>query len=196
MLNFRFVTHLDTFALMPRLVKLQPATWKPVAARGEKGIPEIGLGASLLLRCHSNVTEENWLQDLPLHETPDLDSWSTMKRLLAQAKKAVMAEQLSRQYLSGEMGRAMISRLDAGSTIFWHDDNGPYHEKHIRFHIPLVTNPLCVMHAGPESLHMEVGALWYFNNRVRHSAANFGAKFRLHLIFEMRRLDPPDADES
>lgn len=191
-MNFRFVTHLDTMAIMPRLVKLAPANWKPIEARGEMNNELYGKGASLLLRAHSPITRENWLDDLPLHETPDLEQWSTMKRLLAQARKAIMAEQVSRQYLSGDMGRAMISRLDAGSTIFWHDDNGAYHDRHIRFHIPLVTNPGCLMFSAHESLHMQIGALWYFNNRVRHSAANFGRSQRLHLIFEMRRIDATD----
>lgn len=192
--NFRFITHLNTFPCMPRLHKLVPAQWKAIAARGELNVPMYGLGASLLLRAHGNITEENWLQDLPIVEQEPLEKWSTMNNLLERARKAIMLEPPARQLLTGNMGRAMISRLDPGSTIFWHDDNGPYHEKHVRFHVPLVTNPGCLMYAGPESLPMHVGELWYFNNHVRHSAANWGASMRLHLIFEMRRIDPVDDD--
>lgn len=180
---------------MPRLVKFEPAKWKPLAARGETGDPEIGLGASLVLRGHTPITAKNWLDDLPVNDTHELTGWASMKRLLARAQRAIMAEPTARQYLSGVMGRAMLSRLDAGSTIFWHDDNGPYHERHVRFHVPLVTNPGCLMYSGPElPVHMEVGTLWYFNNRVRHSAANWGAHMRVHLIFEMRRIDPEPDD--
>lgn len=194
MTNFRFVTHLDTFPVMTRLAKLNPPTWKPVAARGEVMHPDIGLGASLLLRAHGNITKENWLNDLPIAEQPDLVQWTSMKRLLERARKAVMAEPAARQYLSGEMGRAMVSRLDPGSTIFWHVDDGPYHSKHVRFHVPLVTNPGCIMYSGPQSMHLEVGGLWFFNNRVRHCAANWGVHHRLHLIFEMRRIEAEDGD--
>jgi hypothetical protein len=201
--NFRFITHLDTLPVMPRLFQSAPQNWPALEVRGERADPMIGLGASLPLRGHSPITEENWLEDLPVKDLPPLlggdpkpfvNSWDSMKRLLSQARKAIMADETARQYLSGKMGRAMISRLDPGSTIFWHDDNGPYHEKHVRFHVPLVTNPGCIMYSGPESLHMEVGALWFFNNRTRHSAANWGKHYRLHLIFEMRRMDP-DTDD-
>lgn len=195
MQNFRWLGHLDYFHVLPQLYKTQPATWKPVAARGELNEPMYGLGASLLLRGHKDITKENWLDDLPVVELHALEPWKSMKRLLLRAKNIIMAEKIARDYLSGEMGRAMISRLDPGSTIFWHDDNGAYHDKHVRFHIPLVTNPGCIMYSGPESLHMEVGSLWYFNNQVRHSAANWGGTYRLHLIFEMRRLEAPSDDE-
>lgn len=198
MFNFRAVAHLETFPVMARLYQLAPATWKPVEARGELNNPMIGLGASLLLRAHAPITKENWLDDLPVKDQPALigggqkphdKPWESMRRLLAQARKAIMAEAVSRQYLSGTMGRAMISRLDPGSTIFWHADDGPYHEQHIRFHLPLVTNPGCMLYSQSESLHVPAGALMYFNNRVRHSAANWGQHPRLHLIFEMRRQE-------
>ncbi len=193
MMNFRAVAQLDVFAVNAQLFKLKPATWKPVEARGETNNPMIGLGASMLLRGHSPVTKENWLDDLPVHETDDLKPWVSMKNLLKRAKAAIMNEQLARQYLSGEMARAMVSRLDAGSSIFWHLDDGPYHDRTVRFHVPLVTNPGCMMYAGPETLHFEPGVLFYFNNKVRHSAANWGQSMRLHLVFEMYRLGAVDA---
>lgn len=183
---------------MANLHKLQPATWKGVAARGEVNRPEIGLGASLLLRGHDHITRENWLDDLPVVDLPELVKWKSMQALLARARKAIMADhaalvrQTGKPLLSGEMARAMVSRLDPGSTIFWHLDDGPYHSKTARFHLPLVTNPGCIHYSGPESLHMEAGSLWYFNNHVRHSAANWGQSFRVHLIFEMRRAETGD----
>ena len=187
--NFRWLGHLDTFPVMPRLHKSLPANWPPVKARGEMNDPHFGLGASLLLRAHNGITRENWLDDLPVLETHDLQQWASMKRLLAQAKKLVMSEPIARQLLSGEMGRAMVSRLDPGSTIFWHVDDGPYHQKHARFHVALVTNPGCLVYSGPEMVHMPVGSLWYVNNRGRHWAANWGHHYRLHLIFEMRKAE-------
>jgi hypothetical protein len=193
--NFRFITHLETLAVLAQLHKLQPATWKGVPERGEVNHPEIGLGASILLRGHEGITEENWLDDLPVGEAPPLEKWNSMKRLLSAARAAVMADHdavaraMGKPLLSGKMARAMLSRLDPGSTIFWHTDNGPYHSRTARFHMPLVTNPLCTMYSGNEQLHMEVGSLWYFNNKCRHSAANWGAHHRVHLIFEMYRAD-------
>src|SRR6185437_8071029 len=155
MINFRAIAQLDTFAVTAQLFKLRPKEWKPVEARGELNNSSFGLGASLLLRAHSPITKENWLEDLPVRSTRDLEQWKTMQQLLEKARRAIMAESLARQYLDGEMGRAMVSRLDPGSSIFWHVDDGPYHEKHIRFHLPLVTNPGCFLYSQSEMLHLE-----------------------------------------
>lgn len=204
MTNFRFVAHLDTFPVMTGLAKTNPPAWKPVEARGEVMHPDIGLGASLLLRGHSPITKENWLDDLPVRPTRELESWKSMQRLLERARRAVMEEHnrmlqvgfLKRVELSGVMARAMVSRLDPGSTIFWHVDDGPYHQRTVRFHLPLVTNPGCLLYSGPQVQHLEVGSLWYFNNKVRHCAANWGQQHRLHLIFEMYRAEMPDAEDA
>lgn len=192
--NFRWVAHLETLAVMAQLHRLQPETWIGVPERGEVHHPDIGLGASLLLRGHEGITADNWLDDLPVGEQQTIEKWNSMKRLLRAAKDAVMTDHArlvgdGRALLSGKMARAMLSRLDAGSTIFWHTDNGPYHSRTARFHMPLVTNPGCTMYSGNEQLHMEIGSLWYFNNKVRHSAANWGSTHRVHLIFEMYRAD-------
>lgn len=185
MSNILPIASLDTFDVLPKLHSSHPRHWKPVAERGEVMSEKIGLGASLLLRGHEGSTKENWLDNLPVIDRPALTEWPSMLRLLEQCRAAVMGQTISQNLLSGEMARAMISRLDPGSTIFWHVDNGPYHEKTARFHLALVTNPGCTMYSGLETMHMVQGVLYYFNNHVRHSAANFGEFMRLHLIFEM-----------
>ena len=185
--NFLFLRQFDVSPVIPRLLKSNPESWPGLAARGETGNPLIGLGASVVLRGHDNITEENWLDDLPVKDVGTLEEWPTMKRLLGEARDTIMAHPIGQQYLSGIPGRAMISRLDPGATIFWHDDNGPYHQRNVRFHIPLITNLKCLSYAQEEVIHMPAGCLHWFNNRVRHSSANFGDSYRYHVIFEMRR---------
>lgn len=188
-MNIRFIAHLDTFAVMPRLYKLQPKAWPGVPERGETGDPMVGLGASLLLRGHNDITRENWLDDLPVVEQPAVAEWPSMKRLLERARRTIMQERDAVQLLGGTMARAMLSRLDPGSTIFWHVDDGPYHSRTARFHLPLVTNPGCRLYSGPHVEHVPVGMLTYFNNHVRHCAANWGTTERVHLIFEMYKRE-------
>lgn len=188
MSGFRFIGHFDTMAVMPILVKLMPDKWLPVEARGED--------VSLLLRAHDDITPENWLEDLPVHDAADLHPWRSMQRLLHAAKSAIMAEPVARQYLSGEMARAMISRFDPGSTPLWRVDDGPYCERTIRFHLPLVTNPGCLMYAGPQMQHMTVGSLWFFDHQVRHCAANWGPHRSLHLVFEMYRREQDERSDN
>ena len=183
--NILPIVHLDTFDVLPKLHKSHPAHWMPVAERGEIMSPMIGLGASLRLRGHDPVTKENWLDDLPVQDRPILQEWPSMVRLLEQSRAAIMAQDVSQKLLTGDMARAMVSRLDPGSTIFWHVDDGPYHSRTARFHLALVTNPGCQMYSGTDTTHMTQGVLYYFNNHIRHSAANFGEFMRLHLIFEM-----------
>src|SRR5258708_30236578 len=93
-----------------------------------------------------------------------------MQLLLNQARDAVMANDIGKTLLSGEMARAMVSRLDPGSTIFWHVDDGPYHKRTGRFHAALVTNPGCFLYSQEEMQHLPQGVLAYFNNHVRHCA--------------------------
>lgn len=197
MSNILWLGHLDTFAVVARLHALSPHTWKGVPERGEVQNPFIGLGASLLLRCH-DVDDKNWLHDLPVRDLEPLAGggakpyqhpWKSMQKLLTEARKIIMDHPIGRQYLTGDLGRAMIATLKPGSTIFWHEDDGPYHRRHTRFHIPLLTNPGCLMYSGPQMVHMPAGSLFYFNNRIRHSAANWGDLPRLHLIFEMDRVE-------
>lgn len=189
MKNFLAIAHLDTLAVVAHLFRLNPATWLPVEARGETNNPMIGLGASLLLRGHDDITRQNWLDDLPVEDLAPLAEWDSMQRLLDAARQAIMAQPLGQQLLTGAMARAMVSRLDPGSSIFWHVDDGAYHSRTARFHVALYTNPGCLMYSQGETQHFVQGVLYWFNNHVRHCAANWGETPRLHLIFEMYRKE-------
>lgn len=203
-MNFVKVTHLFTFPVMHQLAKLRPASWPPFEPRGESNNPMIGLGASVILRGHDKITKANWLDDLPVRDKPELESWASMKNLLKRASRAIMAHPIGDAHLSGQLARVMLSRLDAapqdgGNSIFWHVDDGAYHSRTARFHVPLVTNPVCLMYSGPEGgLHFPVGDLFYINNHVRHSAANFGNEghYRVHLIFEMYKKSAAVDDDA
>lgn len=192
--HFRFLTHLDTFAVIARLHKMKPATWEGEPARGE---PNICTSRSLLLRHHDKPTQENWLEDLPLSDNSILQEWKSMQQLLARARKTIFADPAARNVLdpSSPPGRVMLSALRPPAAIMWHTDDGPYHKRHIRFHIPLLTNPLCMLQVQNEAVHMEVGSLWWFNNRFQHTATNFGHHLRVHLIFEMPVVVKDDAGE-
>jgi len=188
--NFIWVGHVDTFPVMPILAKMDPAHWRGVQARGEIGDTRLP-ARSILLRAHNKPTVENWLEDLPVHDCPEIEKWASMKRLLDRARKQILQHNLLRAALdnSAPIARAMLTVLEPGGTIMWHRDDGPYHDKHARFHIPLVTNPGVTLYSGNEQVHMPVGSVWWFNNRAVHSAANWGASMRIHLIFEMRRIN-------
>src|SRR5258708_21023418 len=63
---------------------------------------------------------------LPVVDLPDLKTWPSMQLLLNQARDAVMANDIGKTLLSGEMARAMVSRLDPGSPILRHFHDAPF----------------------------------------------------------------------
>jgi len=165
-LNFNPITHLDTFAVTAQLYKLKPAEWKQ---------------PHLLLR-----------DGEPVRDTPHLEKWVSMKRVLQRARNAIMAQQNARQYFTGVMGRARVTRLDAGQAIDWHVDEGAYFDRVQQFQLALTTNPGRYIQVGIENMHLTVGALWWVAHTVKNSAVNFGDAMSLHLVFEMYRADIPD----
>lgn len=181
--------------MIAQLHKLQPHTWPGLQYRGEIGDSRLP-SRSLPLRAHNKPTLDNWLEDLPVHDTVTLEKWGSMKQLLGRARRHILAHPKLAQALdnAAPVSRAMLTVLAKEGVIAWHCDDGPYHEKHLRFHVPLVTNPYCTMYSANEQVHMNVGDLWWFNNRVPHCAANWGTVPRIHLIFEMRRAGNGDTD--
>lgn len=174
--HFRFVTHLETMNVIARLAK-HAADFKPLAVRYEDR-PEQPV-RTMLLRGPEELTLETWLADSPLVDLPLLQGWKSLNILLGRIRKAVGTPE--------PFGRVMICKLLPHGVMPWHTDNGAYHDNHIRFHVPLVTNPLCQLYAQNEMVHMPVGSLWWLNNKVVHTAANWGEAPRYHLIVDFRR---------
>ncbi len=90
--------------------------------------------------------------------------------------------------LEAELGRATLVALLPNSRVFPHIDAGAYYRVRDRFHLVLKSeqgSPLC---AGKESVVMQPGELWVFDNKVRHWADNPSAETRIHLIFDVLPL--------
>ena len=182
MRHFRWIGFCDVFSVLAQLHKMKPYAWQG-ESKGDEGFKARYVR---LLRHHNAPTPANWLENLPLHDTDELQKWRSMETLLAAARKAIYADEVIRPRLdpSAPHGRVMLSMLRKGDILQWHADTGPYHDRHARFHISLLTNPFCQMQVETESVHMPVGNLWFFNNRALHTATNFGTTHRVHLIFE------------
>jgi hypothetical protein len=189
--HFQFLTHLDTFAVVARLHKLQPHNWKGGYGETDKSPAKRPI---FLLRHHNAPTEENWTDDLPLHDSAELEKWASLNRLLRAARKVIFADPNLRAVLDPSLppGRVILSGLAKQEVLQWHLDPGPYHARHLRFHIPLLTNPGCSVQVMNEMVHMEVGSLWWVNYGRWHCAANWGQHLRVHLIFEMPRIVADD----
>ena len=83
-----------------------------------------------------------------------------------------------------ELGRVLIVNLKSTSQVTRHIDQGTYADHYERFHIVLRSNQHCFLTSGNWVLNLEVGEVWWFNNKVLHSAENNGDSDRWHIIFD------------
>mgnify|MGYP003995585773 FL=1 len=76
-----------------------------------------------------------------------------------------------------KLGRTRILLKKPRSTLSWHRDPEP------RLHIPITTNPGCLMVIDNIAKHMPAdGSVWVTNNTKYHHAFNGGEKDRVHLV--------------
>tara|TARA_X000000368_G_C22869786_1_gene640368 strand:- start:40 stop:633 length:594 start_codon:yes stop_codon:yes gene_type:complete len=81
---------------------------------------------------------------------------------------------LSKKY---KLGRVRLLLKEPRSTLSWHRDPEP------RLHIPIITNPGCMMVIDNVAKHMPAdGGVWVTNNTKYHNAFNGGEENRIHLV--------------
>ena len=83
-------------------------------------------------------------------------------------------EELSKRF---KLGRVRLLLKEPRSTLSWHRDPEP------RLHIPIITNPGCLMVIDNVAMHMPAdGSVWVTNNTKYHNAFNGGEENRIHLV--------------
>ena len=83
-------------------------------------------------------------------------------------------EKLSSRF---KLGRVRILLKEPRSTLSWHRDPEP------RLHIPIITNPGCMMVIENVAKHLPAnGSVYITNNLKYHNAFNGGEENRVHLV--------------
>ena len=83
-------------------------------------------------------------------------------------------DELSKRF---KLGRVRILLKEPRSTLSWHRDPEP------RLHVPIITNPGCLMVIEETAKHMPAdGSAWITNNVKYHNAFNGGEEERVHLV--------------
>ena len=83
-------------------------------------------------------------------------------------------EKLSKKF---KLGRVRILLKEPRSTLSWHRDPEP------RLHIPIITNPGCIMVIENVAQHLPAnGSVYITNNLKYHNAFNGGEENRVHLV--------------
>jgi hypothetical protein len=84
------------------------------------------------------------------------------------------------------LGRVMVNKIRPGGKIYPHADTPAHSEYYSRFHIVLDSSPGVYFRCGDESVYMETGSVWWFNNKLEHEVINNSAKDRIHMIVDIR----------
>ena len=83
-------------------------------------------------------------------------------------------EKLSSKF---KLGRVRILLKEPRTTLSWHRDPEP------RLHIPIITNPGCLMVIENVAKHLPANGSVYITNNVKyHNAFNGGEENRVHLV--------------
>ena len=76
-----------------------------------------------------------------------------------------------------KLGRVRILLKEPRSTLSWHRDPEP------RLHVPIITNPGCIMVIDNVAKHLPADGSVYITNNVKyHNAFNGGEENRVHLV--------------
>ena len=102
---------------------------------------------------------------------------------------------LMRAIPAEHMGKVLITRLRPGVSIPPHIDHMPpgipcYYQ---RYQIPLQAKAGVMFHCGGESLYMEPGKTYWFNNQLMHSVMNDSDEDRISMFADIRPFTPVDA---
>ena len=86
------------------------------------------------------------------------------------------------------LGRVLITRLPPGKKIAPHVDGGTHAAYYDRYHFILKNNAGSIFRCGEESITMNAGEIWWFDNAIEHSVENYSNDDRLTMIIDIRIL--------
>ena len=109
-------------------------------------------------------------RDIPIDET----AYTEFVKDFEHTYFKEVYEKLSKKF---KLGRARILLKEPRSTLSWHRDPEP------RLHIPIITNPGCIMVIENVAKHLPADGSVYITNNIKyHNAFNGGEESRVHLV--------------
>lgn len=182
--NFQPIATIDPTLLLNQIQR-QPDLWKADTYLRDYPQGPFGDTETIFLRFPpASVTElERGAKDP--HECVWMDGW-----LHLPAARSIVFGLMSK--VEGErLGRVMINRLRPGGRVYPHADTPEHALYWDRYHAVLRSGPGCNFRCGEETINMQTGSLWWFQNALEHEVTNNSAEDRIHLIMDVRtqRLD-------
>ena len=79
----------------------------------------------------------------------------------------------------------IITKIAPGDKIYPHADGGAPAEYYERYHVMLQNGPGSVFRAGDETVYMQPGDVWWFDNQQEHEVIN-NRDDRITMIVDIR----------
>lgn len=89
--------------------------------------------------------------------------------------------------LNGELARVALVRLKPYALVYGHCDCDHRLRGFDRYHLVLTSPQGSYMHVGNDQVIFKEGDLFFFENKVWHTAYNHSSEWRVHLIIDIRR---------
>ncbi len=182
MSNFELIAQgIDVAPLLGQLDR-HPELWNVHSGRRRENSPHFDIpDIWVRFRAWGELTSPNDF-DQP-HFAAFYPAWDVLTALHAIVFD-LMAETRA-TYLGG----ILITHIPPGKSVKPHADAG-WHPSHhnLKIYVPIQSNPDCVNYCGGESVAMNAGEAWSFDNQVEHSVVNAGDTDRYTAIICLRTL--------
>lgn len=115
------------------------------------------------------------------------DEWNREAWTLLPAAADIVFD-VMRAIRGEHLGNVLITRLKPGQKIDWHTHQLPpgmpwyFH----RYQIPLSVHPGCLFHVEDESLYMQPGTAWSFDDMLSHAVFNNSEHDRLSMWIDIK----------
>ena len=169
--NFKELMTVDIESLVSRVEKMTTEEWLEDTYR-QKTFPLIYDTETVIL-CF------NEYHDSAPSETTIYPNWNKWEDVIQP-----VLDQVCPLFENPFLNKCAIVKLKAKGEIAAHVDEPSNYFSH-RLHIPLMTNPDCIMTTGDEPKNMKKGVLYKVNNERVHSVVNKGNSDRIHLMFDI-----------
>ncbi|MGZ3297462.1 MAG: aspartyl/asparaginyl beta-hydroxylase domain-containing protein [Asticcacaulis sp.] len=179
--EYRQLGNVDPQPLCDVIARLSEEEWNAAALRQQ------------VFKAHSTTQSINLIFDDDFrHAEPTIHADFTrfegllrpvMQQIASYYAKMAPARLVERAAADPYFVRAILVRLQGGTVIAPHYDNGYSLTRAHRIHYPVITNPKAIFSVNGVERHLKAGEIWEINNRRLHAVRNDGED-RIHFIFD------------
>ena len=175
MQNFHKIASEQNIKPLLAAIMRQPELWNKLDIRtlGDSYHREAD---DIILRFNDVFSSEDLVNS---HESIDYRSFFN----LAQARPIIF--DLMRFVEGKRLGRVVITRLSPGQRIYAHTDSVSQTDYYDRYHVTLQNAEGPIFRAGDETICMQPGDIYWFNNAVEHEVINNSYEDRITMIIDI-----------